>query len=38
MDGKSSDHYLWLTGEAGKRLRKEKPLEMKMPVRDTMPK
>lgn len=38
MDGKPSDHYLWLTGEAGKRLRKEKPLEMKMPVRNTMPK
>jgi hypothetical protein len=38
MDGKPSDHYLWLTGEAGKRLRKEKSLEMKMPVRDTMPK
>jgi len=36
MDGKPSDHYLWLTGEAGKRLRKEKPLEMKMPVRDTI--
>jgi len=34
MDGQPSDHYLWLTGEAGKRLRKEKPLEQKMPVRD----
>ncbi len=33
MDGKPSDTYLWLTGEAGKMLRKEKPLSLKMPVR-----
>ena len=32
MDGKPSDQYLWLTGEAGKMLRKEKPLSFKMPV------
>jgi hypothetical protein len=31
-DGKPSDHYLWLTGEAGKMLRKEKPLTIKMPT------
>ena len=30
-DGVSSDHYLFLTGEAGKMLRKEKPLSNKMP-------
>jgi hypothetical protein len=34
LDGQPSDHYLWLTGEAAKRLRKEKPLEPKMPVRN----
>jgi hypothetical protein len=33
MDGKPSDHYLWLTGEAAKILRKEKPLTIKMPER-----
>jgi hypothetical protein len=34
MDGKPSDHYLWLTGEAAKMLRKEKPLEMNIPARE----
>ncbi|RYY33689.1 MAG: xylosidase [Sphingobacteriaceae bacterium] len=33
MDGKPSDHYLWLTGEAGKMLRNQKPLSLKMPER-----
>ena len=33
IDGKPSDTYLWLTGEAGKMLRKEKPLSLKMPER-----
>lgn len=33
MDGKPSDHYLWLTGEAASILRKEKPLVHKMPDR-----
>jgi hypothetical protein len=33
MDGKPSDHYLWLTGEAGKILKKQKPLTVKMPER-----
>lgn len=33
MDGKPSDHYLWLTGEAGKMLREEKVLTLKMPER-----
>lgn len=34
MDGKPSDHYLWLTGQAAKMLRKEKPLSFQMPKRD----
>ena len=33
MDGMPSDHYLWLTGEAAKVLRKEEPLSMRMPTR-----
>jgi hypothetical protein len=33
MDGQPSDHYLWLTGEAAKMLRNQKPLSLKMPVR-----
>lgn len=33
MDGKPSDTYLWLTGEAAQMLRKEKPLTFKMPER-----
>jgi hypothetical protein len=33
MDGKPSDHYLWLTGEAGKILKKQKPLTLKLPER-----
>jgi hypothetical protein len=33
MDGLPSDHYLWLTGEAAKMLRKEKPLAIKLPKR-----
>jgi hypothetical protein len=34
MDGKPSDHYLWLTGEAAKMLRKEKPLSLTLPERN----
>ena len=33
MDGKPSDHYLWLTGLAAKMLRKEIPLSIKIPER-----
>ncbi|WP_321335448.1 glycoside hydrolase family 71/99-like protein [uncultured Bacteroides sp.] len=32
-DGIKSDHYLWLIGEAGKMLRKEKPLSTAIPER-----
>ncbi|MGQ8334972.1 glycoside hydrolase family 71/99-like protein [Sunxiuqinia sp. A32] len=34
LDGKPSDHYLWLTGEAAKMLRKEKPLSLSQPKRN----
>ncbi len=34
MDGMPSDHYLWLSGEAAKMLRKEKPLTFRMPKRE----
>jgi hypothetical protein len=33
-DGEPSDHYLWLTGEAAKMLRRQKPLTFRMPERD----
>lgn len=33
-DDMPSDHYLWLTGEAAKMLRKEEPLKMSLPLRD----
>jgi hypothetical protein len=32
-DGQKSDLYLWLTGEAAKMLRKEKPLSITLPER-----
>jgi hypothetical protein len=34
MDGKSSDHYLWLTGRAAKMLKNELPYCAKMPERE----
>jgi hypothetical protein len=33
MDGKPSDWYLWLTGQAARMLRKEIPLSMEIPQR-----
>lgn len=33
MDGKPSDHYLWLTGQASRMLKREIPLSIKMPER-----
>ena len=33
LDGEPTDHYLFLTGEASKMLRREKPLTFKMPTR-----
>ena len=35
MDGMPSDHYLWLSGEAGRMLRHEKPLSKQQPRRDS---
>jgi hypothetical protein len=35
MDGVPSDHYLWLTGEASKMLKRQKPLSIPMPKRDS---
>ncbi len=34
-DGMPSDHYLWLSGEAARMLRNEKPLSLTLPVRET---
>jgi hypothetical protein len=34
LDGMPSDHYLWLTGEASKMLKRQKPLDFKMPQRE----
>jgi hypothetical protein len=33
LEGKPSDHYLWLTGQAGKMLKKKLPLSPQMPER-----
>ena len=35
MDGRPSDFYLWLTGEAGRMLRAEKPLTVDLPIKPT---
>ena len=35
MEGVPSDHYLWLTGEASKMLKRQKPLSIPMPKRDS---
>jgi len=35
MEGVPSDHYLWLTGEAGKMLRGQIPFSKKLPVRNS---
>ena len=37
LDGKPSDTYLWLTGEAARMLRHEEPLTMTMPERTGPP-
>lgn len=34
MDGMPSDHYLWLTGQAGRMLRHELPLSKQLPSRE----
>lgn len=34
IEGVPNDHYLWLTGEAAKVLRREKPLSVKLPERN----
>lgn len=34
MEGMPSDHYLWLTGEASKALKNNKPLSLKIPQRE----
>lgn len=35
-DGKPSDHYLWLTGEASLMLKRQKPLSLVIPVRESV--